>query len=245
MDATELIVVAAGGGAAGFVAGLTGLGTALTSLTFWLFVLPPGAAVPMAAMLAVTAHIVTLSKIRHGIRWERLRPFLFGGAVGMPLGVWVLPFVSAPDLKLALGIFLLLYCGYGLFVKVPPVYHGGGKVADGAVGIAGGFLGGVSGASGPLPTIWSGIRGWPKDEARGVYQPFNLMVLGSAAVGHMLNGQVAVADTGRIALALGIGIGGALLGLAVYRRVDDAVFRRMVLAFLLIAGLVHTVQNIG
>ena len=45
-------------------------------------------------------------------------------------------------------------------------------------GFGGGALGGVAGLSGPLPTIWCGLRGWSADTQRGVYQPFNLAILG-------------------------------------------------------------------
>ena len=43
------------------------------------------------------------------------------------------------------------------------------------VGFLGGLFGGVAGLSGIFPAIWTQIRGWPKDIARGVYQPFIVM----------------------------------------------------------------------
>ncbi len=36
----------------------------------------------------------------------------------------------------------------------------------------GGVLGGIGGYSGVGPAILTRLRGWPKDVARGVYQPF-------------------------------------------------------------------------
>src|SRR5882672_8679406 len=56
-----------------------------------------------------------------------------------------------------------------------PLIKGGGRVADAAVGLAAGILGGIGGYSGVLPTIWTQLRGWPKEVARGVYQPFILV----------------------------------------------------------------------
>ena len=46
-----------------------------------------------------------------------------------------------------------------------------------AVGFAGGILGGLAGLSGPLPTLWASVRGWGKDERRGIFQTFNWSVL--------------------------------------------------------------------
>ena len=61
MDGSALLVFALGAGAAGFVSGLTGLGTALTALAFWLHVTTPQIAVPMAAAIAVLSHMITLT----------------------------------------------------------------------------------------------------------------------------------------------------------------------------------------
>ena len=56
----------------------------------------------------------------------------------------------------------------------------GGRAADAAVGFAGGILGGLAGLSGPLPTLWASVRGWGKDQRRGVFQTFNWTVLFAA-----------------------------------------------------------------
>lgn len=239
MEGSVLLIFIMGAGAAGFVAGLTGLGTALTALAFWLHVMDPLVAVPMAAAVAVTSHVVTLTVIRHGIVWRRLWPFLAAGLLGLPLGVWSLSFLDADWAKAGLGLFLVLYCGYGLLVAAPPRVTGGGRAADGAVGLAGGFLGGLAGLSGPLPTLWTGLRGWPKDEQRGVFQPFNLVILALAAAGHGLEGRFGVVDPLIAVGALVVAGVGAFVGIQVYRRVTDIGFRRVVLVLLLIAGLSH------
>ncbi len=48
--------------------------------------------------------------------------------------------------------------------------------------LAGGVLGGFAGLSGVLPTIWSGLRAWPKARQRGTYQPYLLTMHGLALV---------------------------------------------------------------
>ena len=48
--------------------------------------------------------------------------------------------------------------------------------------LAGGVLGGFAGLSGVLPTIWSGLRAWPKARQRGTYQPYVLTMHGLALV---------------------------------------------------------------
>lgn len=243
MDPLFLSVMLGGALAAGFVSGLTGLGTALIALSLWLFVAEPAFAVPVAATIAVACHVTTLAFVRQGIVWARLKPFLIGGLVGLPVGVLLLPLLDRETVKLGLGIFLVAYCSYGLLVRQPPLVRGGGRVADGLVGAGGGFFGGLLSISGPLPTIWAGLRGWPKDEQRGVYQPFNLIVLLIAAVGHYASGRVAASDAGLILGATLAAVLGALGGLAVYRRASDMQFRRYVLGMLLLAGVSLTVER--
>lgn len=245
MEGSALVIFALGALTAGFVSGLTGLGTALTSLAFWLHVLSPQVAVPLAAAIAVTSHVVTLFFIHQGIVWQRVWPFLLGGLIGLPLGVAALTYLSAGMAKGGLGIFLILFCSYGLAVRTPPVLTWGGRPLDGTVGIGGGFFGGLTGVSGPLPTIWAGLRGWPKDQQRGVYQPFNLVILALSVAGHWLYDRFDPIDWQTVAIALGLGACGSICGILTYRRMSDANFRRIVLTLLLIGGLTHLVAWIG
>ena len=233
------ILLILGGAAAGFVAGLTGLGTAMTALSFWLYAIAPSAAVPLALLLSCAIHIMTTALIRHGIHWDRLWPFLAGGMIGLPVGVVLLPLLDAPSAKLGLGVFLVAYCFYGLLVRDPPTLRWGGRRADAAIGGVGGLLGGLAGMSGPIPTIWAGLRGWPKDQGRGVYQPFNLAILAAAAIGHGLAGRYAALAAETIAQVLGAGLVGAAIGFAIYRRTSDRSFKRLLLIVLLIAGAAH------
>jgi uncharacterized membrane protein YfcA len=241
MDGSALLIFLAAAGFAGFVAGLTGLGTSLTALAVWLHVTTPQVAVPMAAATAVIAHVVTLTFIRQGIVWRRLWPFLLGGLIGLPIGVAGLGLVGETAAKVGLGLFLVLYCSYGLFVKRPPTVTAGGRKLDGAVGLGGGLLGGLISASGPLPTIWAGLRGWPKDEQRGVFQPFNLVILGLAVAGHGINDRFDAIDGGTALLTFMLSAAGAGLGIWTYRRTSERRFGKLVMLLLLLAGLSHLV----
>ena len=75
---------------------------------------------------------------------------------------------------------LLVFPAALFFVRKPMAFRFGGRPADAAVGFAGGILGGLAGLSGPLPTLWASVRGWTKDQRRGVFQIFNGTVLGAA-----------------------------------------------------------------
>ena len=51
-----------------------------------------------------------------------------------------------------------------------------GRGADAVIGFISGIMGGLGGYNGVLPAVWSQLRGWSKEEARAVYQPFIVVV---------------------------------------------------------------------
>jgi hypothetical protein len=54
--------------------------------------------------------------------------------------------------------------------KLPQVKEAG-RLADGAVGILNGVIGGATGLAGIVTVVWTSMRGWSRDEQRAVFQP--------------------------------------------------------------------------
>lgn len=236
MGTTEIIILA-GALAGGYVSGLTGFGTGLTALTFWLLVLQPIVAAPLVVTCSIIAQVQTLPSIWHAIDWRRTLPFVLGGLIGVPAGTLLLTFVPLQAFKLFIGCLLIVYCSFMLLRRVAPTVTWGGKVADGFVGLGGGVLGGLAGLSGPLPTIWASLRGWGKDERRGVFQTFNLSILLFAAASQAYSGFMTF-EVGRLTLvALPGTLLGAWLGRKTYNRLGDGRFNRIVLVLLLLSGV--------
>ncbi len=232
----DIALVVAGAVAAGFVNGLTGTGFGLVALGFWLHVMSPLTAAPLVALCSVAGHVQSLPRIWHGIDRARLLPFLVLGLAGVPIGTALLDHVRVQPLKLGIGVLLVFYCAWMAFVRHPPIVRGGGKVADAAVGFVGGVLGGMASLSGPAPTIWVQLRGWGKHEQRGVNQPFNMVVLMAAFVSAAIAGFLDRTFWIWSAIVVLSTLLGAHLGLALYGRVDDRQFRRIVLVLLSLSG---------
>jgi hypothetical protein len=123
------------------------------------------------------------------------------------------------------------------FVRKPMAFRFGGQPADAAVGFAGGILGGLAGLSGPLPTLWASVRGWTKDQRRGVFQIFNGTVLGAALCLQIANGFVKTDLVWLAMLALPGTLIGARLGMRTYQALSDRNFYDVVLALLFLSGL--------
>jgi len=237
------LLILAGALLAGFVNGLAGFGTGLVALGLWLHAIDPVLAAPLVVICSVIAQLLSLLSIRPSLSLRRLWPFLLGGVLGVPVGVMALDRIEPEAFRAAVGLFLVGYCAFTLLSRRLPVIDVGGRAADGAVGLAGGILGGAAGLSGALPTVWCGLKGWGKAEQRAVYQPFNLTILSWALVSYAWNG-VLTAEIGRLTLICLPGtVLGVWLGVRAYGRIDDRQFRHIVLWLLLASGTVLTATN--
>src|SRR5687768_7710786 len=162
----DFVLLIVGALIGGFVSGLMGFGTGISALPLWLYAVPPLLAGPLVVVCSVISQAQTLPSIWHTIDFKRALPFIAGGLLGVPAGTLLLPHVSVTAFKLAVAILLIVYCGFLLLRRIRFNIQWGGRLADGVVGLCGGVLGGLAGLSGPLPTIWAGLRGWEKHAKR-------------------------------------------------------------------------------
>lgn len=222
---------------AAFASGLAGFAFALVALSFWLHVVPPTRAVPCVLAASLLSQMIALWRLRGRLRFDLLWPFVIGGLVGVPIGAAAIVGADTWLLRKAVGAFIVLYAGFMLLQPPLPALVHGGRVADGAVGIVAGALGGAAGLSGALMPIWCDLRGWAKDDQRGVYQPF-IFVMQAAALG--LLGSIGTVDgeTVRLMLfAIPPVVLGVFAGLSVYNRVNTVQFRRILMCVLLVSGV--------
>jgi uncharacterized membrane protein YfcA len=239
-----VLLIVAGAFIGGFVSGLTGFGTGLTALPFWLYAVPPLLASPLVIVCSLVSQVQTLPAIWHAVELRRALPFIAGGLLGVPVGALLLPHVSVEAFKMAVGALLIAYCGFLLLRSVRWQVQWGGRIADGVVGWCGGVMGGLAGLSGPFPIIWTTVRGWGKDAKRGVFQTFNLSILAFAFVSQAFAGLV-TAELGRLALiALPGTLLGAFIGRRLYGRLDTLKFDKIVLVLLLLAGFALLLSSV-
>jgi uncharacterized membrane protein YfcA len=246
LDFETLIVVLVGALVAGFTTGFAGFGTALVASGLWFQVLPPVTVPPLVALASVAGQLVGLFAVRKSFDWPRVLPYLVGGVIGVPLGVAALTSASPFFLKTSIGTFLIAYALYQLMQHRKYVIKDwGGKIADCAIGLGGGFLGGFAGLSGPLPLIWLQLRGGSIDAQRATYQPFNLIVLALASLGMVIGGQVTLAVLSAAVICLPATLISAWIGARAYVGVSPQTFRYVVLCLLLLSGCALVVQAVA
>ncbi|MEP4197046.1 MAG: sulfite exporter TauE/SafE family protein [Aliishimia sp.] len=225
--------------AGGFINGLSGTGTALFALGFYLIVLEPIKAVAVIAFMSVLAGLQGLWVVRAEIKSQPLRllRFLIPGLIGVPIGLSLLERIDEGTLRITVASFLIIYGCYFGFRSSLPAFSRRTPVIDSVVGLVGGVLGGASSVSGAIPAMWLSIRPWTKAETRAVLQPFNVAVLSTTVC--LLYSKGAYDQTAFAALFITIPVGlfAAQIGINVFKRLTDSTFRRLLIFLTLLMGV--------
>jgi len=245
MTTIAFVLLFLGALAGGFVSGLAGFGTALMALGIWLYVLPPSIAVPLVLICSIVAQTSTLPSVWRSIDFRLVWPFLIGGLAGVPLGTLLIAHADPQGFKLSFGVLLLVFPTVLYFNRTPIAPSFGGRAADGMVGFAGGILGGLAGLSGPIPILWANLRGWGKDERRGIFQTFNWTVLSAALCLQAGTGFITQEVLWLALLALPATLFGAWLGARTYHALSDQNFRDVVLGLLFLSGVGLVWNSLG
>ncbi len=228
--------VIAGAVCGGFVNGLAGFGTSLFALGWWLQVMPPLQAVALSLVLSVASGVQGVWLVHRAIDRRRLLRFLLPALLGMPIGLGLLGWIEAGPLRLILAAFLLAYGGFFAFRRNLPSLGRTPPLIDGLIGFLGGGLGALAGLSGALPTMWAALKPWTKAECRALLQPYNVTVLGLSAVLLAMDGVYDRDVLITIAIALPAALLAAQFGIRLFRRMNDADFRRLLIVLMLASG---------
>ncbi|MGA7066641.1 MAG: sulfite exporter TauE/SafE family protein [Pseudolabrys sp.] len=216
-------------------AGGTGFAFGLAASAIWLHRIDPLQSGMLIAGCGLMLHLTTIWQQRQHVEPARIWPFVAGGLVGVPIGVHFLAYTDAGALKIVLAVFLIAFGAYALLAPKLPAVTGGGRPADVSIGFIGGILGGLGGYSGVLPTIWTQLRGWPKEMARAVYQPY-VIVMQAVTLAGILWVARDRADLKLLVMILPPLFLGTWIGWKLYGKLDDRRFRQTIAVLLIASG---------
>lgn len=233
----EWLLLVLGAAAAGLVQGIAGFGFSTVAMSFWVWGLEPTLAAAMAVFGSWCGQVVAALSLRRPLRMQALWPFLLGAALGIPLGVGVLPYLDPDRYKLFFGCVLLVWCPIMLLSNALPVLHSDKRWADAVAGALGGVMGGIAGVTGLAPALWCTLRGMNKALQRDVVQNFNLATLSATLLAYSWRGTL---HAGMLHSVFWVGLAlllPSLLGSRIYKGLSDLAFRRVVLLLLLFSGI--------
>ena len=235
LDLTIFLVATFAGA---LVASLSGFAFGLVAASIWLYILTPLQTATLIVAFGLIVQGYSIWKLRYALEWAKLWRFMLGAAMGVPVGIAILGWANQAHVRASIGVFLVLYSLYALFRPKTASVTAGGATADAGVGFLNGVLGGITGLAGILVTIWCGLRGWPKDRQRTIFQPVAVAIFAMSAAWLGIKGAVS-ADTIRLFLfGLPALLAGTWLGVKLYGHLDETAFRRVVLVLLLVSGAV-------
>lgn len=232
------LVVTVGIFAGAVISGLMGFAFSAVAGAILLHVLPPTEAVPLMMACSIIPQFSSLVTLRHSLKWGGSSLLIIGGVLGILPALYLLQHIDPGVFRMGFGAFLVIYAGWMLLrPAVAQVTVSPGRLRDAFVGFGGGLIGGLTAMPGALPVIWCDLHGMPKDEQRGLVQPYivamQLFALTLLFSRHSISRETLLSVTFNLpALAAGTAI-----GLIMFRRIDDALFRRVLLGVLLLAGL--------
>jgi uncharacterized membrane protein YfcA len=236
MDGITLGLYVAATFLGGFTSGLTGFAAGLVVSGVWLHVITPLQTAVLIAAYGIVNQAYGIWKVRQALRWRRVLPFVPGGAVGVPLGAYLLTYISPSHLRLGVGVLLILYASYNLArPALKPITSN--APTDAVIGLLNGLLGGLTGLGGVISTVWVQLGGGSKDAQRAVFQPVLFMTMAMTTLTFAASGYLFDFDVLKLFLiglpALLVGLWG---GVTAYGKLDDAAFRSAILVLLLLSG---------
>jgi uncharacterized protein len=200
----------------------------------------PISVVDTMIICSIAIQIFSVATLKRAIDPKDLGRFLAGGVVGLPIGVYLLTHVTGSIYMKCVGGFLICYGVYMLARKPMPPARRGRSAGDYIAGFLGGITGGFAAFPGAFVTIWCGFKGLPKDQQRGVYQPF-ILIMQILALGVLFFVQSTNRGPGQIDPLMVTYIPAALLGtwcgIAIFRRLTEVQFAWSVNLLLVVSGL--------
>jgi uncharacterized protein len=234
MTAAAVAAVAAVFLLAAVVQAVTGFGFALVAVPLLALVIDPVAAVVATTAVSLLLSVAAIRDDRDAIRWREAAIVTAAGVLGMPLGLLVLARVPAELLTAVIAVVLL--ASTVVVARRPRLPAGRGPEIG--VGVLSGALLTSTGMNGPPLVVAFQARGMPPRAFRGTLAAV-FLAQGVVALA-LLAFDAKVTATSLAAAAVGVPMlaVGWLVGNRAFHRLDPALYRRLVLALLVVSALV-------
>jgi hypothetical protein len=232
------------------VHGIAGFGLAQVSMGIMPLFRSPASASAIFSVIAVVSNARIWWSVREDFDWKDWIIPVAGLAVGLPLGIFVFQFLNKSQLRIAIGVTLLVAVALIAAVRQSSVVKDWLKEQefepDWKIGVVAGFLAGVLGGAVAIPGPPMILYGafmvaagfWKGDKMKAIFTAFfgTLMLyrVGSLAV----TGEMTVPRLVEAAAALPALFLGAWLGIKIYNLIPEDIFSWIVLVMLTINAFV-------
>lgn len=218
-----------------FTQSLSGFGVALVAMALLPSLIGIHVATPLVAVVALVLEVVLVMHYRQSLQVRAVWKIALAAVIGTPLGVL---FLARVDESFALAVLGVVIAGYALYallgLKMPRLEN---SLWAYLAGLFGGMLGGAYNTSGPPVIVYADCRRWPSDVFKGNLQGYFIVVSLAVVTSHALNGNLSSQVWHMFLWTLPFMVIGIVTGLSLDRWLNPVLFRRVVLALLVVMGI--------
>lgn len=217
-----------------FVGICAGFGGGLTTMPLITLMLPVKMATPLSVIVGTATAIYATWLSRKETDWRSAAVLIGFSFLGIPIGLYALAWLPDHIMKIGLGVFLILYSFYSMFIPRLPVYDRRWIAAP--LGSVAGALGAAFSTNGPPVVMYGMLRNLGPAAFRGTLNAFftanNIAVLGGLAT----SGILTISTCKLVIFCIPTMILGSLVGQFVHKRISVKVFRVLVFLLLIASG---------
>lgn len=229
---------------ASLVRSTLGFGESLIAVPLFLLFLPVEIAVPLSVMLSVIIAVVVVIQDHTKIDFNSAKWLIFYAIPGIPIGIAVLIFGSEFLIKIALGVLIILYSLYSLFVKSSKTLKKDNMGWLFACGFLSGILGGAYGLNGPPLVVYGNMRKWSAQHFRATLQAYFLVASLIGLSGYYAKGFITSQVYEYFVISLPAAIPAIFLGRYLNHQLKDGFFFKYVYWGLIILSIILILSSL-
>ena len=215
---------------------LTGFGSALVAVPLLSLYLDAKLAVVIATLLSTVISAPLIVEVRRQVRLTKVVPLAIGSLVGVPLGILILKTVDAGVLKILVAVVVIL--ASALLFLAPRLKLGQRNTLSSLVtGALSGLLRASTSMAGPPVVLYTLSHEQEIEEFRstvlGVFLFTGVLTIPGFFVADLVSNDALVAT----AVAVPGMVLGLLIGIVLRARVEPKLFRKLVLAVLVVTSI--------
>ena len=223
-----------------FIRSALGFGDALIAMPLLALVIGIQVATPLVAMGASTIAFTILLKSWRKVEIKAAWRLVIATWIGIPLGIFFLK--AAPEIlvKSLLGILLMGFGAYNLFVPdLPKLLNEKWALVTGLIA---GILGGAYNTNGPPVVIYGMLRRWDPEKFRATLQGYFLPTGFAILITHGLAGMWTTQVIRLYGYSIPIIIAAVLLGEKVNLLIPQGKFDKIINGFLVVIGVLLIIR---
>ncbi|TNF37414.1 MAG: sulfite exporter TauE/SafE family protein [Gammaproteobacteria bacterium] len=226
--------------AAFLIRGIAGFGSGLIAIPLLALMFPLSIVVPVVGLLDYIAATSHGFAHRKHINWKIILPLLPFTLIGIVAALYLFKTVDAHLLRKALGIFVLLFAAYTLFVNTQGLK--GSRLWAIPAGLFGGFISALFGTGGPFYVIYMRLQQLDKQIFRATAAAIFLIDGSSRIVGYLVSGFYSLNTLILVAIAIPIMALGLYIGEHIHTSLSQQDFQRGISLILIGSGIALLLQ---